>query len=65
MCENADRRVFYPERYADDPPWIPTQLEAEADGSAWNDDYEEILAKWRADPANLEPWFCGSIDDQA
>lgn len=28
----------------------------------WPDDYEEILAKWRADPANLEPWFAGSSD---
>lgn len=39
------------------------ELEAEYDGSAWDDDMSEIIAKWRQDPANDEAgWFC-SVDE--
>ncbi len=41
--------------------WIEGQIEKEELGE---DDMTEVLAKWRADPANLEAgWFCASDED--
>lgn len=40
------------------------QARAQREADEADEDLEEALAKWRADPANLEPDYSGSSDEQ-